>query len=284
MLLQQAKPGNGLDHWVHSYRQYSFAPSDNRQFTCLPGTGAELWLLHSGKLSHSGEPLGDGLLCLRSRRLEFRQTGLRVFAIRFRAGSLPFFTCRPLTKLVDHFTPVNALWDAAAVQQLGALHCSPNFAEQCLLAERFLYSRLRAGDRLEHMQQMATAMYEQSADFVLGDYAEKMHRDRSYLSRQFRDIHGTSAKHYHRLCRFERFLRDALFAAKPSLAGLAVDHGYYDQAHMNNEVRQLSHQSPRVLLAQDETRLFYSQRFNPSPKTSFSYATSLEPNSSSPLR
>ena len=37
-----------------------------------------------------------------------------------------------------------------------------------------------------------------------------MQRDRNSLSRQFRDIQGTGAKYFHRLCRFERFLRDAL--------------------------------------------------------------------------
>ncbi len=262
MQLQRAVPGASLDHWIHSFRQYTFTADDLDQFTSLPGTGAELWLLNSGSLSLAGQPLGDGLLCLRSRRLQFRQVGLRVFAIRFRAGSLPFFTRRPLAELIDQFTPLDGQWDAAAVLQLKALHHSPYFEEQCLLAERFLLSRLSAGGRLEHMHQLASTMYEQSADFALTDYAGQLQRDRSYLSRQFRDIQGTSAKHFHRLCRFERFLRDALFATKPSLAGLAVDHGYYDQAHMQHEILQLSLQSPGRLLAQNETRLFYSPRLS----------------------
>lgn len=160
MHLQQAAPGVSLDRWIHSYRQYSFGPSDDGRFTCLPGTGAELWLLQSGALSLISVPMGDGLLCLRSRRLEFRQTGLRVFAIRFRAGALPFFTDRPLAGLIDRFTPLSALWGEVGVRQLGVLRQSPHFDEQCLLAERFLISRLRAGERLEHMRQLASVMYE----------------------------------------------------------------------------------------------------------------------------
>lgn len=260
MHLQQANPHASLARWIHSYRQYTFTQSDSGHFTSLPGTGAELWLLDSGTLFNAGGLLGDGLLCLRNCRIEFRQLGLSVFAVRFRAGSLPFFTDRPLAQLIDHFTPVKALWDEASIQRLPAVHQSPNFDERCLLADRFLLSRLRAGARLEHMQHLATVMYEEAAAFALTDYAEQLRRDRSHLSRQFHEIHGTSAKYFHRLCRFERFLRDALFEAKPSLAGLAIDHGYYDQAHMNNDVRQLSQQSPRILLARDETRLFYSRR------------------------
>ena len=109
MHLQQAKPAPALDHWIHSYREYAFAPSDAAAFTNLPGTGAELWLLNSGTLHQAESCVGDGLLCLRSRRLVFRQSGLRVFAIRFRVGSLPFFTDQPLTRLIDYYTPTGVL-------------------------------------------------------------------------------------------------------------------------------------------------------------------------------
>lgn len=263
MLLQQANPGTALDHWVHSYRHYTFAPSEDVPFTCLPGTGAELWLHSAGELSQSGASFDDGLLCLRTRRLEFQPQSRQVFAIRFRAGALPFFTARPLAGLIDRYSPLDTLWDADTVRQLAGVQRSPYFDEQCLLTERFLLAHLRASEQLEHMQQLATVMYEQSADFALTDYAAQLQRNRSHLSRQFHALHGTSAKYFHRLCRFERFLRDALFSAETSLAGLAVDHGYYDQAHMNNDIRQLSRQSPRLLLARKEARLFYSPRVKP---------------------
>jgi len=35
-------------------------------------------------------------------------------------------------------------------------------------------------------------------------------------------VHGTSAKYFHRLCRFERFLRDALFSTDASLDFIEV--------------------------------------------------------------
>ena len=260
MRLRHVTPSAGLGRWIHSYRQYTFAPFDCGEFANLPGTGAELWLPLSGMLTNGGRPVGDGLLCLRTRRIVFRQCGLRVFAIRFRAGALPFFTERPLMTLIDRYTPLDALWDESSARRLAVLRQTPDFEEQCLLADRILRSRLRAGARLENMQHLATVMYEESAGFALSDYAAQLCRDRSYLSRQFHEVHGTSAKYYHRLCRFERFLRDALYEPTQPLAGLAIDHGYYDQAHMNNDVRELSQQSPRLLLAREETRLFYTRR------------------------
>ena len=283
MLLQQAKPAKALEHWIHSYRQYRFAPGDTVPLVGLPGTGAELWLCDAPQPGQQTVSPGDGVLCPRSHSFELRPGVLRIFSVRFRAGALPFFIDQPLSQLIDRYTPLDALWSEAAAGPLAGLKRSPYFEERCRLAERFLLARLQAGQGLEQMQQLATTMYEQSADFSLSDYAGQLQRDRSHLSRQFHAVQGTSAKYFHRLCRFERFLRDALFSTDASLAGLAVDHGYYDQAHMSNDVRQLTRYSPRALLARKETRVFYSQRLDPG-RAARDRSAVQAPKTSSPLR
>lgn len=272
MLLQQARPTASLAHWIHSFRQYRFAPGETTPLVGLPGTGAELWLCSASPMARDSAVPGDGVWVPRSRCFTFRPDGLHIFAIRFRAGALPFFTDRALSDLIDRYTPLEALWGEGATRPLAGLHRSPHFEERCCLAENFLNAQVRVGKALERSQSLATAMFEHSADFALTDYAEQVCCDRSHLSRQFRAVCGTSAKYFHRLCRFERFLRDALFSSDASLAGLAVDHGYFDQAHMCNEVRELTRQSPLALLARKETRVFYAQRLDPgglqAPKTS----------------
>ena len=284
MELQRATPCADLAHWIHSFREYTFSTDDREQFTSLPGTGGELWLKISGDLRLSGRSAGDGLLCLRSRQLQFQQKGLRVFSIRFRAGSLPFFVQRPLAELIDHYTPLERQWDETSLQQLKTLRRSPHFDEQCLLAERFVLSRMSARGQLEKVHRLASSMYERSAEFTLGEYAEEQVCDRRHLSRQFRDTQGITTKHFHRLCRFERFLRDALFASKPSLSGLAADHGYYDQAHMQHDFRKFSQMSPTRLLAQEEARLFYSPRLTSCGSIAPTSGRLIRQNTSSPLR
>ena len=260
ILLQHAPPAPALARWVHSYRHYLFAGGAEGTFTSLPGTGAELWLLESGTLCRDCAPVGSGLLCLRSRRIDFLHAGLQIFAIRFRAGGLPFFTDRALAELVDGYTPLKSLIGDRFANQFSGRQGSTDFAEKCHWADRQLSACLRENRQLEATQQLATRMYENSADFALTKHAEVLQRDRSVLSREFRRIQGISAKHFHRLCRFERFLRDALFTAEPSLAGLAIDHGYFDQAHLTREVRAFSQKSPRLLLEGAQARLFYSWR------------------------
>ncbi len=261
MYVLQADPEPHLGEWIHSFRQYRFTEDDGADFTLYPGTGAELWIILSGHLRHAGLPLGDGVVCLRSRRLVLKQAGLRVFSMRIRAGALPLFAEQPLIDLIDRYTPMNALWsDFSGLSLIRQIGRCPDFDEQCRLAEALLSSRLHHARRLEHMQTMAALIYENSADFSLGDYAGELECNRSHLSRQFRETQGVSAKYFHRLCRFERFLRTALYTPQGSLADLALDHGYYDQAHMHHDVRRITSLAPRILLGQGTTRLFYAPR------------------------
>ena len=63
----------------------------------------------------------------------------------------------------------------------------------------------------------------------------------------FRDAIGVSPKVYARLLRLARTLA-LLDGSRPrSLAALALDAGYYDQPHMNAELRALTGLSPRAL-------------------------------------
>ena len=260
MLLHQSPPSSALNEWIHSFRRYAFQPGDSPRIPCLPGTGAELWLVEDGVLTLHGHRLGDGLICPRTSVQEFRQSALRVFAIRFRAGALPAFIRCPVDSLNDAYTPPGQLWGHATLALVDAVRDTPDLDEKTRLAERMLQIHLRTNRPLTVLHRLATDIFEHSDQFVLSERSAALRRDRRRLSRQFHDLQGIGTKYYHRLCRFERFLRDALFVDRPILAQLAIDHGYCDQSHMQNEVRAITRRSPRALLADDDLRLFYSPR------------------------
>jgi len=260
MLLSTARPSADLVPWVHSFRLSVFFASDPAHLCLFPGTGAEIWFVLSGVLAESSRRLSGGLLCLRSVQLGLCQSGLRLFSIRLRAGALPFFSQQDLPCWIDRFSPLTALWDGGGQRLADRITGCDDFNEQCRLAEQGLRTRLLAGRKLEAMQQLAASIYEDCAGFSLSDYADRQDCHRSSLSHFFHETQGVSAKYFHRLCRFERFLREALYSPGASLAGLAVAHGYYDQAHMHRDVRELTLSTPAALLQQSSTRLFYLPR------------------------
>jgi AraC-like DNA-binding protein len=70
------------------------------------------------------------------------------------------------------------------------------------------------------------------------------------LRRRCHDAFGYGPKTLDRILRFQRFMKLARHADEPSLAGLAFEAGYADQAHLTREVRRLSGFSPAMMLSQ----------------------------------
>lgn len=260
MLMQVVLPSSDLQGWIHSFRSYCFQPDDDPGMILYPGTGAELWVVQSGNLSLRGVSRADGLLCLRHYSLGFRQKQAVIFSVRFRAGALPFFLRSAIASVTDLFSPVDAVWGEAGGDVARHIRQSGDFGESCQCMADFLLAQCVAGKVLEPMQLLASTIYNDCAGFSLNRFCDCHDRHRSGISHRFHETQGVSIKYYHRLCRFERFIRDALYTPEPKLADLSVKLGYYDQAHMNRELRLLTQKTPLTLLRQKTARLFYEPR------------------------
>lgn len=88
----------------------------------------------------------------------------------------------------------------------------------------------------------------------VADAAQSLGISERQLRRILHDALGIGPKLFSRLTRFERVLRAARSAAAPDWAGLAVDAGYYDQAHLIAECRAIADSTPRSLLAELTTQ------------------------------
>ena len=70
------------------------------------------------------------------------------------------------------------------------------------------------------------------------------------LERRFRHAVGLPPKLFSRIVRFQRVFAAAR-AGKPDWAGLAIDCGYYDQAHLNRDFREFTGSSPAAYWRQE---------------------------------
>ncbi|MEJ2207276.1 MAG: helix-turn-helix domain-containing protein, partial [Gemmatimonadota bacterium] len=71
-----------------------------------------------------------------------------------------------------------------------------------------------------------------------------------HLRRIITGLIGASPKHLQRLARLNRVVMEADGLKDPSWAGLAVRHGFFDQAHLIREVRALTTVTPTTLHAE----------------------------------
>jgi AraC-like DNA-binding protein len=78
---------------------------------------------------------------------------------------------------------------------------------------------------------------------------EELGCSRRHLSARFGEDVGMTPKAFARMVRFERAV-DRLRASDEELGVIAVDCGYYDQAHFNRDVRAFAGVAPGALLAE----------------------------------
>ena len=77
----------------------------------------------------------------------------------------------------------------------------------------------------------------------ISQLADQCHLSRRQFERKFKAAAGFSPKLYSRIIRFQA-AKQAGVALTTSMAEIALDHGYYDQAHFINDFKQFSGYTP----------------------------------------
>jgi len=122
---------------------------------------------------------------------------------------------------------------------------APDWAARCNHFDRLLLQRLAGRNPLSRLAGWAYGRLAASAGTAaIGRLAVEAGVSRKHLVATFRSEIGVPPKTLARMLRFERVLALLDQAARPDLAGLALDAGYYDQAHFTRDFRALAGLTP----------------------------------------
>lgn len=183
-----------------------------------------------------------------TRPLEVRHAGpLDLVGVRFRPGAASAFLDAPAARLTDGHLPLDEAWGALAEETWDRLAEAPvGWAARTTVVEEALLRTLRDGrHRLDHGVMAACRALEAARRTRrVDDLVREAGVGRRQLERRFQAAVGLSPGAAVRVQRFRRALR--LLAARPPLplARVALDAGYYDQAHLTREFRALAGETP----------------------------------------
>lgn len=169
----------------------------------------------------------------------------RVFGIQFRAaGTFPFFRI-PADEIADLAVPLDTLWYSGA----GELR-------ERLLAAASAESMFRVAESVMLAQAARALHLHPAVSFALGRFCRVPHSetvaevtDRLGLSQRhfiqiFRDQVGLTPKALCRVRRFQYVLRSVHKAPEVDWVQIALESGYYDQAHFIHDFRSFSGLTP----------------------------------------
>jgi AraC-like DNA-binding protein len=166
-----------------------------------------------------------------------------IAAVRFRPGGAVPFLRVPAAELTDRTVPcddIGARWLA-----------DPRWSEPVALAaaveslQRLLMDRLAAHERPREpvVAHAVTALLGREPP-TIDALSRHIGWSRQHLARAFRFHVGVGPKHLARVARLQRAVADLQRGADHGLADVALGLGYFDQAHMARDFRELAAVTP----------------------------------------
>lgn len=242
-----------------SYREFASRPELGEVAACTwtravprSAVGDELRILPDGCLDlvWSGSELLVAAPDRAARMHRVAQAGDYV-GVRLRPGTAGALIGFPADALPAGTTPLEAIWRAGARPLAEQLAEARGDRDRRRLLEAALLGRLERTAQLDRLVMYAVDLVDRPRGRV-GELPESVALGGRQLQRRFREQVGYGPKFLARVLRFRRFLVSAEGAAATqpatTLAALAWNAGYADQAHMTRECRELSGLTPRELV------------------------------------
>jgi len=222
--------------------------SPNEQTHVLPDGCIDVVL--SYRTAEAGEPPSAALAVGTMTRplVVAARDACAYVGVRFWPGrALPFIGV-PAAELTDLRVDVADLWTdrGSSLEHVNGVDVTGVRAT----FERLLLDRLNTARPLDRTVDAAVrAILRAGGNLSIGALAPALGVTRQHLARAFALHVGVSPKVFARVARVRRVLAKARVAADVDWTALALDAGFYDQAHLAGEVRELTGRSPTDWLA-----------------------------------
>jgi AraC-like DNA-binding protein len=179
----------------------------------------------------------------------------QVFGIKFRPGGFRPFLKFPTSELADRMVPVHRILgkDVNALRDVVLSSKSEN--ERVAAANSFFRARLPQPDKTIALAGELVERILQDRDIkTVDDLVDRTGIGKRSLQRLFNEYVGVSPKWVIRRYRLHELVERFHSAEEPDWSQLALELGYFDQAHLINDFRSITCYSPteyRSLLRKD---------------------------------
>jgi len=241
----EAPPSSSLRRWVEClwWRGAAAASAAERETTrVLPDGAADIIFDLTPRPSELTSAFAVGTM---TKPLVLEGDTREFVGVRFRPGCAARFLGIPLRELTDARVPLHDVQPSIGSDVAERLSFETTLAAKWQLVDDELMRRLAKIDEPDSRIEAAVAVLVRSGGRATVDrVAAAANMTRQHLRRRFLDDVGTAPKTFARVIRFQRLLDTIRRGAVKSWADAALEHGYYDQAHMIGDFRELSGTTP----------------------------------------
>ncbi|HEY9256706.1 helix-turn-helix transcriptional regulator [Chitinophaga sp.] len=171
--------------------------------------------------------------------------GFSIFGVYFYPQAIPLLFSLPASELTNDTAELRYLLKSAGTQLEEEIMEAGNDQERCRIICRFTEQRLAAHYTIELpvFAAIRHIIHHKPAGSI-SELARQYYLSERQFERQFKQYAGLSPKLFSRIIRFQAatsfYKRDVM-----SLAGIALECGYYDQSHFINDFKAFSGLHPK---------------------------------------
>lgn len=174
---------------------------------------------------------------------------VQLLGIRFHPGGTAPFLRVPMNELTDQIAELGSLSSELERELLIVSEDLSSLRERTTAIESVLMARLLRGSHHSFAIKLAARIVESAGCVSVDQLATAAGISSRQLERRFLREIGLGPKLLGRILRFQQVFR-AVERVDSAWASIAVECGYYDQAHLIRDFTQFAGQTPAVLLAE----------------------------------
>ena len=173
---------------------------------------------------------------------------VQLLGIRFQPGGTRPFLDLPASEITDQVVDLGSLSRRFERDLLQACASVLSMSRKVAEVDRYFVQRLSSSNYDSQLLALAATIIDRRGIVSIDDLASDAGISNRQLERRFLHEVGLGPKLLARIVRFQQVFR-AVDQSDPSWAEVAVECGYYDQAHLIRDFHQFAQQTPAVLFA-----------------------------------
>jgi AraC-like DNA-binding protein len=187
----------------------------------------------------------------RDRYFLIEQTrAVHLIAARFKPGGLYPFVRFPIAEVTNQTVDLDLIFGSQVKELECRLFEARSHKKKIDILQQALLRLLKTPNLNPPIINAAVRLIQQQrGNISVDDLSRELGVNYKYLERQFLRIIGLTPKSYSRIARFQNVMQALRYAAFHAWPSLALDCGYYDQAHFIKEFKAFTGATPSEFIA-----------------------------------
>jgi len=179
--------------------------------------------------------------------LEIAPTGVTgILAVRFYPDGFAPFATIPIRDMDNRAVSLTELYGGAGEQLGSDVLIEKTNEARIAVIETFLLNRLNSQEAIDSLARSSVEMlFRTNGQTSIEDLTEQLNINRRQLERRFASVIGLSPKQLSRIIRLQNVLKLMERNQFTTLTALALENGYFDQAHFIKDFKEFTGMSPR---------------------------------------